>query len=182
MFNAPSAIGTTGSPRSQGQPRRKSRERPVCRDLLVSAWLPASVHLSPRTYSSVRTAPCAPFPVPGIHPHPSTVPGIKHVCDEVVDERDLGFGDAAGISVKNRHHHRQVPLLLFICLQGGKCQNYETPGPGSTPARSIPSTRAFPGSPQSLVGVVGSQRPTKHPTLHDVSRRPRWDPTHIFGT
>ena len=82
-------------------------------------------------------------------PRVLTVPGVKHVCDEVVNEGDLGFGDAAGISVKNWHHHRQVPLLLFVCLQGRKCQNCETPGPGSMPTRSIPSTRASSGSPES---------------------------------
>lgn len=45
-----------------------------------------------------------------------TIPGIKHVCDEVVDEGDLRLGDAAGVSVKHWHHHRQVQLFLFIGL------------------------------------------------------------------
>lgn len=48
-----------------------------------------------------------------------TVPGVKHVCDEVVNERDLRLGNAAGVSVKNRHYHRQVQLFLFISLQNG---------------------------------------------------------------
>lgn len=46
-----------------------------------------------------------------------TVPGVKHVRDEVVHERDLRLGDAAGVSVKNRHHNRQVQMFLFISLQ-----------------------------------------------------------------
>lgn len=44
------------------------------------------------------------------------IPGIKHVCDEVVDEGDLRLGDAAGVSVEHWHHHRQVQLFLFIGL------------------------------------------------------------------
>lgn len=35
-----------------------------------------------------------------------TVPSIEHACDEVVNERDLRLGNAAGVSVKHGHHHR----------------------------------------------------------------------------
>lgn len=35
-----------------------------------------------------------------------TIPSIKHVCYEVVNEGDLGLGDATGIPVKHWHHHR----------------------------------------------------------------------------
>lgn len=46
-----------------------------------------------------------------------TIPSIKHVCYEVVNEGDLGFGDAAGIPVKHWHHHRESLSLLFISLR-----------------------------------------------------------------
>lgn len=51
-----------------------------------------------------------------------TIPGVKHVSDEVVDEGDLRFGYAARVSVKHRHHHWEPLSLLFICLQqeGGR--------------------------------------------------------------
>lgn len=48
-----------------------------------------------------------------------TIPGVKHVSDEVVDEGDLRFGDAARVPVKHRHHHREPLSLLLVCLQGG---------------------------------------------------------------
>lgn len=44
------------------------------------------------------------------------IPSIKHVCYEVVNEGDLGFGDAAGIPVKHWHHHREPLPLLLISL------------------------------------------------------------------
>lgn len=47
---------------------------------------------------------------------PLTVPSIEHVRDEVVDEGDLGLGDAAGVAVKHRHHHGQPLSLLLVCL------------------------------------------------------------------
>lgn len=34
-----------------------------------------------------------------------TIPGIKHICDKIVYEGDLRFRNAAGVSVKHRHHH-----------------------------------------------------------------------------
>lgn len=51
-----------------------------------------------------------------------TIPGVKHVSDEVVDEGDLRFGYAARVSVKHGHHHREPLSLLFIRLQeeGGR--------------------------------------------------------------
>lgn len=49
--------------------------------------------------------------------HSLTIPSIKHVCYEVVNERDLGLGDAAGIPVKHWHHHREPLSFLFISLQ-----------------------------------------------------------------
>lgn len=48
-----------------------------------------------------------------------TIPGVKHVGDEVVDEGDLRFGDAARVPVKHRHHHREPLSLLLVRLQGG---------------------------------------------------------------
>lgn len=47
-----------------------------------------------------------------------TIPGIKHISDEVVYEGDLRFGHTAGVPVKHWHHHRQPLSLLLICLQG----------------------------------------------------------------
>lgn len=46
-----------------------------------------------------------------------TIPGVKHVSDEVVDEGELRFGDAAGVPVKHWHHHGQPLPLLLVCLQ-----------------------------------------------------------------
>lgn len=47
-----------------------------------------------------------------------TIPGIKHISDEVVYEGNLRFGDTAGVPVENGHHHWQPLSLLLICLQG----------------------------------------------------------------
>lgn len=47
-----------------------------------------------------------------------TIPGVKHISDEVVYEGDLRFGHAAGVPVKHWHHHRQALSLLLIRLQG----------------------------------------------------------------
>lgn len=47
-----------------------------------------------------------------------TIPGVKHISDEVVYEGDLRFGHAAGVPVKHWHHHRQPLSLFLICLQG----------------------------------------------------------------
>jgi len=46
-----------------------------------------------------------------------TIPGVKHVGDEIVDEGDLRFGHAAGVPVEHRHHHRQPLTLLLVRLQ-----------------------------------------------------------------
>ena len=53
-----------------------------------------------------------------------TIPGIKHICDEVVYEGDLRLGHAAGVPVKHRHHHRQTLSLLLIRLQGKHTQTH----------------------------------------------------------
>lgn len=45
-----------------------------------------------------------------------TIPGVEHVSDEVVDEGDLGLGNAAGVPVKDGHYHRHALSLLLICL------------------------------------------------------------------
>lgn len=50
---------------------------------------------------------------------PLTIPGVKHVSDEVVYEGDLRFGYAARVPVKHRHHHREPLSLLLIRLQEG---------------------------------------------------------------
>lgn len=49
-----------------------------------------------------------------------TIPGVEHVCDEVVNEGDLRFGHTARVPVEHRHHHGQSLPLLLICLQGKK--------------------------------------------------------------
>lgn len=46
-----------------------------------------------------------------------TIPGVKHVSDEVVYEGDLRFGYAARVPVKHRHHHREPLSLLLVRLQ-----------------------------------------------------------------
>lgn len=46
-----------------------------------------------------------------------TIPGIKHVSDEIVDKGDLGFGNAAGIPIKHWHDDRQTLSFLFIRLE-----------------------------------------------------------------
>lgn len=45
-----------------------------------------------------------------------TIPGVKHIGDEVVYEGDLRFGHAAGVPVKHWHHHRQPLSLLLVRL------------------------------------------------------------------
>lgn len=89
-----------------------------------------------------------------------TVPGVKHICDEIVYEGDLRFGHAAGVSVEHGHHHGQPLSLLLIRLRAktktnsvASKQNNESfdgeqtgclprPPPGrSTPLRSGPPTR-----------------------------------------
>jgi len=47
-----------------------------------------------------------------------TVPGVEHVRDEVVDEGDLGLGNAAGVPVEHGHDHRQTLALLLVRLAG----------------------------------------------------------------
>lgn len=54
-----------------------------------------------------------------------TVPGVKHVGDEVVYEGDLRLGNAAGVPVKHRHHHRQALPLLLVRLQGEQSNDNE---------------------------------------------------------
>lgn len=44
------------------------------------------------------------------------IPGIKHVCDEIVNKWDLGFRNAAGIPVKHWHDNRQTLSLLLVSL------------------------------------------------------------------
>lgn len=46
-----------------------------------------------------------------------TVPGVKHICDEIVYEGDLRFGHAAGVSVEHGHHHGQPLSLLLVRLR-----------------------------------------------------------------
>lgn len=46
-----------------------------------------------------------------------TIPGVKHVSDEVVNEGELRLGYAAGVPVKHWHHHGQPLPLLLVRLQ-----------------------------------------------------------------
>lgn len=50
--------------------------------------------------------------------HELTIPCVEHVRDEVVDEGDLGLGNAAGVPVEHGHDHRQTLALLLIRLAG----------------------------------------------------------------
>lgn len=66
-----------------------------------------------------------------------TIPGIKHIVDEVVNEGDLGFGNATGIPVKYRHDHREALSLLLIRLcrqwrEGEKETEWERQTDGQT--------------------------------------------------
>ncbi len=45
-----------------------------------------------------------------------TIPGIEHVHDEIVDEWDLGFRNAAGIPVKHWHDNRKTLSFLLVSL------------------------------------------------------------------
>lgn len=96
------------SPHGERAASDKVHKEPSRMAHFFSSVFPES--LSPKTYSRVKDTTCylmRSSPYLGKYTlRVLTVPSIKHVCDEVVDERDLGFGDAAGISVKNWHHHR----------------------------------------------------------------------------
>lgn len=125
-----------------------------------------------------RCSPCRPWHLGRCMLPVLTVPGIEHVRDEVVNEGDLRLGDAAGISVKNWHHHRQVLLLLFISLQSRKCWNYGChyldPLPRSSP----------PGSEVSLWGEASHSTSPQHGNC-SVPGAPQGistHPSHAFST
>jgi hypothetical protein len=83
---------------------------------------------------------------------PLTIPGVKHFRDEVVNEGDLGFRDAAGVSVKDWHDHGQVPLLLLVRLQG-RAHGLQTPALAFTAQSSSAEgwrVEATPTDPHTL--------------------------------
>ena len=46
-----------------------------------------------------------------------TVPSVEHIRDEVVDERDLGFGNATGVPIEDGHDHGKTLPLLLVRLE-----------------------------------------------------------------
>lgn len=65
-----------------------------------------------------------------------TVPGVEHVGDEVVDEGDLGLGDAAGVPVEHGHDHGQTLPLLLVRLHSHRSEFTVSVKPGAQPAGS----------------------------------------------
>ncbi len=45
-----------------------------------------------------------------------TIPGLKHVIDEEVNEADLCFGEIARAAIKAWHHDGKTLLVFFLSL------------------------------------------------------------------